>query len=115
MRTPLHRFLVVLSLAALSAACGKGEARADPPADQNAQRHMLSEGYSMLYTDASHIDMIKLVLYVKVESEEFNQVITEIAGYGGELKLELERVAREYPGVRIDLQPLPEMEIRKRH
>jgi hypothetical protein len=80
----------------------------------SAQRAMLSEGYSMLYTDASHIGMIDLVLYVKVESQEFNDVITEISTYGDELKQHLERIARDYPGVAIDLKPLPEMEVRKR-
>ena len=34
---------------------------------------MLSEGYSMLYTDASHLDLAELILYVKVESEAMRQ------------------------------------------
>lgn len=113
MRVPTRR-LLLLSLVAFAVACGKGQVDQDPAAGPSKQRLMLNQGYSMLYTDASHIDLARLVLYVKFESEEFNQVITEVSNYGGELKKELERIAREYPAVRIDLEPLPEMERRKR-
>lgn len=68
----------------------------------------------MLYTDASRIGQIDLILYVKFESREFEEVITEISRFGGELKQNLLRIARDYPGVHIDLEPLPEMETRKR-
>ena len=37
-----------------------------------------------------------------------------MAEFGTKLKGDLERIARDYPGVRIDLDPLPEMEKRKR-
>lgn len=99
-------------LALVAAACSRGDAARGPALD--AQRVLLSEGYSMLYADASHLDLVHLVLYVKVESREFEEVITEISRFGGLLKQDLERIARDYPGVRIDLEPLPEMETRKR-
>jgi hypothetical protein len=84
------------------------------PAGLSAQRAMLSEGYSLMYDDATKLKRVNLVLYVKAESQEFNDLITAISAYGGELKKDLERIARDYPGVRIDLDPLPEMERRKR-
>lgn len=107
---------VLHALLALSVYAGSanGEDPADKAADLGKQRQILSEGYSLLYTDASHVDLVNLVLYVKIESDPFEKVIKEIAGYGGELKADLERIARDYPGVRIDLEPLPEMEMRKR-
>jgi len=43
-----------------------------------------------------------------------HKVVTEIADVGGDIKKDLERIAKDYPGVRIDLDPLPEMEKRKR-
>jgi hypothetical protein len=78
------------------------------------ERLMLSEGYSMLYADASQLDQAELMLYVKVESEAVDKIVTAAAEVGGRLKEDLERIAKDYPGVRIDLDPLPEMEKRKR-
>lgn len=104
--------LILLPLAVWLAACDADGARSGPGPD--AQRSMLSEGYSLLYADAAKIDRVELVLYVKSESEEFHDLVTEISRFGDEFKQDLERVAREYPGVRIDLKPLPEMETRKR-
>jgi hypothetical protein len=90
-----------------------GAHRAKQPA-LSKQRRVLSEGYSMLYTDASKLDVAELILYVKNESEAMRDVVTAVAEVGGELKKDLERIAKDYPGVRIDLDPLPEMEKRKR-
>jgi hypothetical protein len=89
-----------------------GADRAKPALSK--QRQLLSEGYSMLYKDASKLDLAELILYVKSESEAVHDVVTAVAEVGGQLKKDLERIAKDYPGVRIDLDPLPEMEKRKR-
>lgn len=107
MRAPIA---VLLALVAV-AGC---DPRAQKPADAGEQRTMLSEGYSMLYADASQLGRVNLLLYVKFESQALNEVLTAISRFGGELSADLERIARDYPGVRIDLKPLPEMETRKR-
>jgi hypothetical protein len=75
---------------------------------------MLSEGYSMLYKDAEKFDVAELILYVKVESEAMREIVTAVAEVGSQLKKDLERIAKDHRGVRIDLDPLPEMEKRKR-
>lgn len=94
--------------------CNLFESDGDKAVALSDQRQMLSEGYSLLYGDAVKIDRVDLVLYLKFESPEFNKLITDISAYGDDLKGDLERIARDYPGVRIDLTPLPEMERRKR-
>lgn len=88
--------------------------RAKAPA-LSSQRLILSQGYSMLYVDAGHLDMTELILYVKAESDAVDKMVTAVSEYGGRLKQQLERIAKEYPGVRIDLDPLPEIEKRKRN
>jgi len=114
-----------LLLAVFAAGCANLEAVSKEPgvkaeADRakgpelNKQRLMLSEGYSMLYKDASNLDLTQLILYVKVESEAMDKVVTAVGEFGDQLKKDLEKIARDYPGVRIDLDPLPEMEKRKR-
>lgn len=105
--------LVMVAALVLTGCSGSDVARA-PVAGQSAQRAMLSEGYSLLHSDAAKLDSLELALYVKAESQEFNEFITAVSIYGDELKHDLERIARDYPGVRIDLDPLPEMEKRKR-
>ena len=112
-------------LAALAAGCANQEKVSQQPSvktaanrakapELNKQRLVLSEGYSMLYKDASNLDLSELILYVKVESEAVGKIVSAVAEVGGQLKKDLERIARDYPGVRIDLDPLPEMEKRKR-
>ena len=97
-------------------AMGCTEPRIVTPADPvlSPQRQLLSEGYSLLHTDASRMGYVDWVLYVKVESKAVDDLLTAVGEFGGELKNELESIARDYPGVRLDLDPLPEMEKRKR-
>ena len=118
----MPRTWVVLSATLLLAACatqpGKGGApqaasKARAP-ELSHQRLILSEGYSILYQDAETMSRAKFLIYVKEESDDFEQVIVAVAEFGSELKVDLERVDRDYPGVRINLDPLPEMEKRKR-
>ena len=125
MQNSLPRMLLTFLLVGLAAGCAHQEkaskqpgvkAEAEPASAPNLskQRLVLSEGYSMLYKDASNLDLAEFILYVKVESEAMNKVVTAVAEVGGQLKKDLERIAKDYPGVRIDLDPLPEMEKRKR-
>ena len=128
MYRPLQRFVFALMLSCLAAACAnlganskcqcvtgaKAEADSRKAPDLSKQRLMLSEGYSMLYRDASNLDLAGLVLYVKTESDRVDEIVTSVGKFGGQLKSDLERIAKDYPGVRIDLDPLPEMEKRKR-
>jgi len=125
MHDSLRRTVFTFLLAGLAAGCATTEKASSQPSakaetdhakapDLSKQRLMLSEGYSMLYKDASNLDLAELILYVKVESEAVDKIVTAVAEVGGELKKDLERIAKDYPGVRIDLDPLPEMEKRKR-
>ena len=123
-----RRSVFTLMLACLAAGCtnlgtnskgpsvtgAKAEADTRKAPDLSKQRLMLSEGYSMLYTDAANIDLFGLILYVKSESDKVDEIVTAVAKFSGELKTDLERIAKDYPGVRIDLDPLPEMEKRTR-
>ena len=125
MHVSLRHMAFMLLLAGLVAGCANLAAGSkEPGVKTNAdhakapqlskQRLMLSEGYSMLYADASKLDLAELIAYVKVESEAVDRISAAVAEVGGQMKKDLERIAKDYPGVRIDLDPLPEMEKRKR-
>jgi hypothetical protein len=122
-----RRALFIFLLASLAAGCAHMRKDAQQPAanaDAEAsrakapalskQRLMLSEGYSILYHDAGSFDLSDLILYVKAESDSMKKFVTAVSEMGDQLKKDLERIAKDYPGVRIDLDPLPEMEKRKR-
>jgi len=125
MHNSLRCIVSTLLLAGLTASCANVETGSKKPGAKTEADHakapelgkerlMLSEDYSMLYKDAGSLDIAKLILYVKVESEAIDKTVTAISEFGGQLKKDLERIAKDYPGVRIDLDPLPEMEKRKR-
>jgi hypothetical protein len=115
MHDSLRRTVFTILLSGFAAGCAvKGDADHTKATESSKQRLVLSEGYSMLYKDASTLDLTELILYVKVESDSMNKIVTAVAEVGGQMKKDLERIAREHPGVRINLDPLPEMEKRKR-
>jgi hypothetical protein len=62
----------------------------------------------------SEFDLSELMRYVKVVSEAVDRISAAIAEVGDQMKKDLERIAKDYPGVRVDLDPLPEMDKRKR-
>ncbi len=103
-----------VTLALIAAAFNGVAADKDAATEQEQQRLILNQGYSMLYKDASSIALAKLVLVAKLESDSFDGIIKQLSDYGGELKEDLERIERNYPAVDLDLDPLPVMEQRKR-
>ena len=120
MRTPIR--LSLLLLAILASACAstapvgaKAAADHEKAPELSKQRLILSEGYSMLHSDASKIELMDLTLYVKTQSDAVDKLVTAASDFAGQTQHSLERIAKDYPGVRIDLDPLPEMEKRKRH
>lgn len=98
---------------ALVAGCG-ASTTAEPATEPDRERRELNEGYSMLHADATNLGRAMLILYAKRESDEVDALVTEVSAFGDALALKLEKIAADYPAVRIDLDPLPEFEKRKR-
>lgn len=124
----LRKFLKLLALVAAivasafggfgAAALGIERSKASCPgaADdaETRRRHALNEGYSILRRDARTIASVKLLLLVKKETDEFEELVREASKFGADLQDELDRIAETYPAVRTDLDALPLMEKRKR-
>jgi hypothetical protein len=91
------------------------KAKVDPHSGLPQQRVILNEGYSELYADMTHMDEAQLIFDVKSGSDTVKDIFSGVGHYAAHVKEELERLAKEYPALRIDLDPLPEMEKRKRH
>lgn len=81
-------------------------------AQTKAEQKVLNEGYSILYGDVSSLSQADLLLDVKGESDATQQVVDDIAGYMSELEQGLQKLAQDYPAIRLDLKPLPSIERR---
>ena len=71
---------------------------------------MLNDGYSLLYGNVSGLEIVDKILYVKIANDETRTVVDAISDYSAELSEELEMLSKDYPSIRIDLDPLPEVE-----
>ncbi len=83
-------------------------------ADSQDQRRILNEGYSIFYSTLDGLSKFDMVFLVKSEAEAVNEVTTAVTEYADTLKATLERVAKDYPAVDIELDPLPVIEQRTR-
>jgi hypothetical protein len=92
----------------------KAEAQPQLNADAQDQRQILNEGYSIFYSTLDGLSKFDLVFLVKSEAEPVNEVTTAVTDYADTLKATLERVAKDYPAVNIELDPLPVIEQRTR-
>jgi hypothetical protein len=108
---PRSRLLLACLVAGLAACAADGPARSDDP---RKTRQILAEGYSLLYSDLKGLDRAELVLYFKEESDDVDEMATEISDFAARVRKDLERLSKAYPAARIDLDPMPEIEKRKR-
>ena len=92
----------------------KADAQPRQKADAQDQRGILNEGYSIFYSTLDGLSKFDLVFLVKSETEPVNEVTTAVTEYADTLKATLERVAKDYPAVNIELDPLPVIEQRAR-
>ena len=101
---------------ALRQAGAQPERKAEPEqkADAQDQREILNEGYSIFYSTLDGLSKFDLIFLVKSEAEPVHEVTTAVTKYADALKATLERVARDYPAVNIELDPLPVIEQRTR-
>jgi|AntDeeMinimDraft_5_1070356.scaffolds.fasta_scaffold01144_5 hypothetical protein len=106
--------LTCVAFAGCAALGGNAGTDADSKAQRQANRDALNAGYSLLYDSVSSLSDVSKVFYVKVESDDVQRVIGDVSDYAAALQADLERIAKDYPAVKIDLDPLPEIEKRKR-
>ena len=95
-------------------ACALNPTAGPTQAPAKRDNALLNDGYSLLYATVSGLRFSDDLLLVKFESDRLEKVIKDVSGYADTLKADLERVAKNYPAVRIDLKPLPEIEVEKR-
>ena len=84
------------------------------PVHEAQEHRVIAEGYSLLYGIASQQRNVDKILIVKSASQSVHSLITEIANYTTSLSKQLEDFAAKYPALRVDVQFLPEVEVKAR-
>ena len=108
-RSTLIRF-VATALLLTVAACSQLSDTRKPPPDKNAPRAQLSIGYSLLYQEADGIPKLKWIFMFKHKPEEMGQVTNELVSYYQQLAETMQRLAKQYPAMRIDVPAMSEIE-----
>jgi hypothetical protein len=96
------------ALLLILAACSHESTKPTP--DKNAPRTQLSIGYSLLYQEADGIPKLKWILLFKDKSEEMGRVTNELVGYYEQLAKDMQKLSKQYPGMRIDVEPMSKIE-----
>jgi len=108
----LYSVLLIL-IAGIVGGCSS-DSKPKHKAEEQDQRAILNEGYSLLYHDLSGLSRVHLIFFVKTESEAVRKVTREVTDYAKTLGKKLEYVAKNYPAVNLNLDPVPVMEERTR-
>jgi hypothetical protein len=105
----LTRFVATTLLLALAACSHFGDARKPTP-DRNATRAQLSIGYTLLYQEAVGIPKLKWILMFKEKPEEMGTVTHDLVSYYEQLADTMQKLSRQYPAMRIDVEAMSEIE-----
>jgi hypothetical protein len=105
----LVRLLSTLALVALSACSHFGDAK-KPATNKNTPRAQLSIGYSQLYQEADGIPKLKWLLMFKDKPEEMGRTTNELISYYQQLAQTMKALSQQYPGMRIDVASMSEIE-----
>jgi hypothetical protein len=114
MKTLTCRRLAAMALLCTFAACSHFSDTRGPPPDKGAPRAQLSIGYSLLYQEADGIPKLKWLLMFKDKPEEMGRVTNDLVSYYRQLAETMQRLSRQYPGMRIDVTPMSEIEADER-
>lgn len=109
---PLCRLLPLLALGLL-AACAATEPSARAPAGAQPGLPLASQGYTMMYAAVDALKWGDELLLVKVETDEVDRLVSDVAAYADELGAKLEAMSERDPVVRLDLELQPELDERR--
>jgi len=94
--------------AASVALTAQAKSKAGTDCPQRNARDELNVGYSLLYEQASGLSKLKWVVWLKHDTETFEQTVKPIIADYANLAEQLENLPNLYPAVRIDLKAMPE-------
>src|ERR1700722_15658303 len=102
--------VLATSLLLTLAACSQLSDTRKPAPDKYAPRAQLSIGYSLLYQEADGIPKLKWILMFKDKPEEMARVTNDLVSYYKQLADTMEKLSKQFPGMRIDVTAMSEIE-----
>jgi len=103
------RFIAAALILSL-AACSQLSHLTKSTPDKNAPRAQLSIGYSLLYQEADGIPKLKWILMFKDKPEEMGQLTHDLVSYYQQLADTMRKLSKQFPAMRIDVEPMSEIE-----
>jgi hypothetical protein len=98
------------SEAAKSRETPKSSDTQNPPPDKDSPRTELSIGYSLLYQEANGIPKLNFLLMFKDKPKEMARVTGDLIAYYKQLADKMKTLSTRYPAMRIDVDPMSEIE-----
>ncbi|HEX4378265.1 MAG TPA: hypothetical protein VHZ99_14030 [Steroidobacteraceae bacterium] len=112
-----HQFvaarLAASALVLVLTACAHTESKVAPPERQLSNkdpRAQLSIGYSLLYQEANGIPKLDWLLMFKEKTSEMARMTHDLVDYYKQLADRLQTLSKEYPAMRIDIDPMSKIE-----
>ena len=106
----LTRVAVTASLLIVAVCSFAGDAEKKSAPHKDAPRAQLSIGYSLLYQEADGIPKLKWILMFKDKPEEMARVTNDLVSYYKQLADTMEKLSKQFPGMRIDVTAMSEIE-----
>jgi hypothetical protein len=103
------RIIATTLVLTLTACSQLSHSRSTKP-EGSSVRSQLSIGYSLLYQEADGIPKLKWLLMFKDKSDDMGRMTQELATYYEHLAETMKRLSTEYPGMRVDVEPMSEIE-----
>jgi hypothetical protein len=108
MISALARIIIPALLVMLSACSHFNHSQKPEPGP--GPRDQLSIGYSLLYQEANGIPKLKWLIRFKDKQDDMSRTTDELLGYYQQLAQKLEKLSTQFPAVRINVQPMSEIE-----
>jgi hypothetical protein len=108
----LRAFAAALLLTVVACSHVSGNTKTTP--DKKTPRAQLSIGYSLLYQEADGIPKLKWLLMFKDKNEDMARATNDLLSYYQQLADTMRRLSKQYPGMRIDVTPMSEIEADER-
>lgn len=103
-----------LSLSGAQLCCSVSASESGKSGTALAVRQRLNPGYSLLYQEAQGLHKARWLLMFKDKTPALANLVGDTLGYYGDLANTLEDLPKAHRGMRIDLNPMPEIEGRAR-
>jgi hypothetical protein len=91
-------------------ACPPSMAARKPPPEKTEPRAQLSIGYSLLYQEAAGIPKLKWLFMFKEKASDMGQLADNLITYYQHLADTMVKLSKQYPAMRIDLEPMSHIE-----